>query len=144
MRRETVAFTGQPGPILSAAREIAAEKGWKVSSESGNELEIKTKVSAKSWGETVKVRVDWNQVAGTLLVTVSSSARLQAFDWGKSADNVGALMGGLKQRFQGGQPFQATPSRPAASAPGFKFCANCGTRLAAGMQFCTKCGQRAE
>lgn len=146
MRTQTEAFTGQPATILSAAKEVARDRGWTVASESGNELEFRTKVSVKSWGESIKVRVDLNQFAsGTLLVTVSSSGRFQVYDWGKSADNVGILMEGLKQRVQGSQGFQVPVSVPAVTPnQATKFCANCGMRLAAAMPFCTRCGQRAD
>ncbi len=60
------------------------------------ELEIKTGISARSWGETIKVTALYNPSApGSSLVTVGSSARYQAYDWEKSGDKIEYIMTGL-------------------------------------------------
>jgi len=142
----TEGFAGQPFSVISAAKEVAATRGWKVASETGSELEVRTKISGRSWGESVKVRVDSNQLnPGVLMVTVSSSARFQVYDWGKSTDNVALMMDGLRQRLQGAQPSMVQPQTQAAvQSQTFKFCANCGNKIPIAMQFCTRSGQRAD
>jgi len=147
LRTQTEAFTGQPSQALAAAKETATNRGWSLQKETANELEFRTSVSIRSWGETIKLRVDWNQVSpNTLTVTVSSSARFQVSDWGKSADNINVLLTGMRERLQG-PVLSPSPMPMATTVPanaGTKFCANCGARMASAMQFCTRCGQRVD
>jgi len=147
LRTQTEAFTGQLSQAFAAAKETARDHAWSLQTETANELEFRTSISIRSWGEKIKVRVDSSQISpNTLSVTVSSSARFQVSDWGKSADNISVLLTGLRQRLQG-PTLSPSPMPMSTTVPanaGTKFCANCGARMASAMQFCTRCGQRAD
>jgi hypothetical protein len=145
-RQETIAQ--RPFEVIAKARQIASSRGWKIQSETANELEIRTRVSVRSWGETIKVSVvDSPTAPGYSLVTVSSSARFQAYDWGKSGSNVDVMMSALT-----GVPVYAPPSQsvsvqtsvPVSVNPNRKFCANCGKSMPIKARFCPGCGQTAD
>jgi len=140
-RQEVIA--GRPADLLYAAKQVAAGRGWTVAKETATELEFRTRLSVRSWGETVKVTAMDNPSApGTSLVTVGSSARLQAYDWGKSGGNVGIMMTGLTQ----GPVSVASRVPGPISSPVMnkKFCANCGKSMPVKAIFCPGCGEKAD
>ena len=147
-RQETIARP--PLEILSTAKQIAVSRGWKVHRETNTELEIKTGLSVRSWGETIKVTAFYNpSTPGSSIVTVGSSARYQAYDWGKSGDNVEYIMTGL-MAVPGYVP-PAGSSLPPAQRPFHspvsadrKFCANCGRSMPKKAKFCPGCGETAD
>jgi hypothetical protein len=130
---------GQPTDLLSAAAQVAASRGWKVRDKSSRRLEINTSPSIGSLGETLKVTVVNDPSApGTCIVKVSSSARFQALDRGRSEDNIGAVLSGMRQLAHGGRVAQPLPEVKAE----VKFCASCGTRMPLRATFCPGCGER--
>jgi len=147
-RQETI--TRPPLEVLSTAKQIAMSRGWRVHGATATKLEIKTGISVKSWGETIRVTALYNPSSpGYSIVTVGSSARHQAYDWGKSGDNVEYMMTGL-MAIPGYVP--PTGSSPPPAQPPFqvpvssdrKFCANCGRSMPKTARFCPGCGESAD
>ena len=133
--------------ILASAKQIAAMKGWKLQGETMTEAEFKTTISVRSWGESVKVQA-WDNPSspGTSVVTVSSSARFQVTDMGKSGSNVELMMNALLQGAGLAPVVPVTlPTGPVqgSNAPR-KFCAYCGRSMPLKSKFCPGCGQAAD
>ena len=84
----TETFAAVPSPALQAAFAAAARAlGWAVGEQHGL-VTAATGVSLWSWGERVTVHLHTEDVT----VTSRCAMPLQAFDWGRNAQNVRALL----------------------------------------------------
>jgi len=129
---------GKPADLLSAAAKVAAARGWRVRDKSSRRLEINTNPTMGSLGETVKVIVENDpSVPGSCIVKVSSTARFQALDFGRTGDNVSAVLAGMREIANGSGP--SAPPPPAQADA--KFCANCGARMSRNAAYCPSCGE---
>lgn len=75
---------------LHAARQAVKELGFTIKDESDNRFIVSTGLSIRSFGETVVVDVASGDDG--VRVTVASEAKAQLIDWGKSDENVDALL----------------------------------------------------
>ena len=84
--------------IIATIKEVSKKFGWRIVKEdnTNNTVYMQTQASILSWGEVVEVKVEANLQDNTVSVSVISKATAQAFDWGKSADNVRKLIQALK------------------------------------------------
>jgi hypothetical protein len=140
---KTQTITGRPAELLQRAKQTAMARGWTISKETATELEIKTRISVRSFGETVRVNAVENTMApGTSVVTVWSSARFQLSDLGKSASNTDILLAGIAQ--DQGISSAEVPVYSAPVGQNKKFCANCGKQMIAKARFCPGCGEKAD
>jgi len=128
---------GQPAELLSAAAQVAAAHGWRVRDKSARRLEISTNSSIGSLGETVKVIVENDHSSpGTCIVRVSSTARFQVLNRGRTEDSVSVVLSGMRELAHQSHP----PSVPRPTQAGTKFCANCGARMPREAAYCPDCG----
>jgi hypothetical protein len=86
--------TGTADSVLSEVEGALGGSGIQVASSrrDGTRLLVQTRATLRSWGEEITFDVTNG------ILTVTSYARSQAFDWGKSADNVEALSRVFKAR----------------------------------------------
>src|SRR5260221_4650448 len=76
-----------PADAVRAAALMAIERmEFKVKKNSNKEIEASSGFSLVSWGETLRVEI--SRVGTETRVTVACEPSAQAFDWGKSEDNV--------------------------------------------------------
>ena len=128
---------GQPGELLAAAAQVAATHGWRVRDKSARRLEISTSPSIGSLGETVKVIVENDHSSpGNCVVKVSSTARIQALNRGRTENNVSVVLDGMRELAHGSR---LPPPRSTTQAD-IKFCASCGTRMSGKAAYCPSCG----
>lgn len=78
---------------LHAARQAITELGFTIKDESDSRLVVSTGFSFRSFGETVVVDIASGE--DSVRVTVTSEAKAQLTDWGKSDDNIDAIFAQL-------------------------------------------------
>ena len=83
--------------VYSATLLAARQCGFRIATENAKEgiIEASTGTSLWSWGETVNIKV--SSVSSGVEVTISSSAKAQLFDWGKSKENVNCFFQTLER-----------------------------------------------
>jgi len=83
--------------VYSAALSAARQCGFQIDTEDANGGMIKASAGTSlwSWGEAVNIKI--SSVSSGVEVTLSSSAKAQLFDWGKSEENVNTFFQTLER-----------------------------------------------
>lgn len=89
-------FGVKPAVAISAAKKALAGLGFDLADNTRpGVLQAKSGFSLRSWGEEVTVSI--TEEPGGASVRVSSEPAVQLLDWGKSAENVEAILAAIEK-----------------------------------------------
>ena len=86
IRKETLPISVEDA--FQAALDAVKSSGWRVIEAKANEIKAETRISMKSWGEIIAIKI-FSEATGTTIAVSSKPIQSPALvDWGKNSENL--------------------------------------------------------